>query len=286
MWRHELDMVSSLASESALAALVDMEKLILSDAGMLDPKFHSGLSYSSDMLRVAGFVAPTVFAREIARTFSQLVLGKQEADILRRALSLLISYLKDALTAGARPTLFFYEEVLLLSNVSGHLPVPCGSLFAPFAFWDAEDHLIKNIRDAGFSRARDVYQHALLAYLREKDVAHLAKFPDMFEQAAASCERCCGYSIFRLLAAFFAAVTNKDTFLNQEEMQLFSMIDAFFFKQTTTLRYPDPLLISRLLHVIGKATVDSVLVRETQSYFDLDGLLSGSGPEEYEFIRA
>ncbi len=286
MWRHELDMVSSLASESALAALVDMEKILSCDVGILDPLFHSGLTYSSDMLRVAGFVAPNVFSREIARTFSQLVLGKNEADALRRALAALIAYLKDALAAGARPSLFFYEEALLLSNVSGHMPVACGSYFAPFVFWDVEERPWRKLEEAGLTLSRDSYQHALLMYLRSGNNAELLQFVEVFEGLAEFSERSCGFSLFRVLAAFFAAVTAKEIFLNPEEMQLFSMVDTYFFKQPHTVRHPDPVFISRLLHVIGKSTLESELVLETQTYFDLEGLLSGAGVPELQSIRA
>lgn len=286
MWRHELDMVSSLASESAIAALMDMEKIISSDAGVRDPLFHTGLTYSSDMLRVAGFVAPMTLTRDIVRTFSQPVLGENEVRALRRALLVLISYLRDAITSGARPTLFLYEEALLLSDISGHLPSSCGSFFAPYAFWDVEDNLGRTVSEAGFSQAREAYQRALLGYLRNRDGSGLSEFAHMFEQAAIKSENSCNYSVFRLPAAFLTVVASQDAFLNQDEMQLFSLLDAFFFKQTTVARCPDPVLISRLLHVIGKATVDVPLVLETQEYFKLDGLLSGLRVCSQESIRA
>ncbi len=286
MWRHELDMVSSLASESAIAALSDVGKIISNNAGTPDPLVYSGLSYATDMLRVAGFVAATVFAKEIQRTFSQAILGAREVRAFKRALTILVSYLRDAVRFGAGPTLYFYEEALLLSDISGRLPPACGNFFAPFVFWDIEDGLSKSVRNADNGLSREAYQSALLVFLRNKDVAGLEAFSLMFAKVAEVNECACNYSLCRVLAAFFAVVTGRDAFLNQDEMQLFSMVDGVFFKQADPGHLPEPAFISRMLHVIAKSTQEVSAVRETQTYFNLEGLLYGAALGRRESIRA
>jgi len=286
MWRHELDMVSSLATESALAALSDVGKIISNNEGMPDPLVYSGLSYATDMLRVAGFVAPTVFAKEIQCTFSQAILGTREVRAFKRAMTILSSYLRDAVRSGAGPSLFFYEEVLQLSDVSGRLPPACGNFFAPFVFWDIEDGLYKSVNNAGGGLTREAYQLALLAFLRNKDVAGLQAFAQSFVKVAEANESACSYSLCRVLAAFFAVVTSSDAFLSLDEMQLFSMVDAVFFKPSDTGHLPEPAFMSRLLHVIAKSTADTTVVRETQTYFRLEGLLYGAALGRRESIRA
>ncbi|BBB63354.1 hypothetical protein UNDKW_5081 [Undibacterium sp. KW1] len=286
MWRHELDMVSSLATESAVAALGDVGKIISNNAGTPDPLVYSGLSYATDMLRVAGFVAPTVFAKEIQHTFAQAVLGTREVRAFKRSMTILTSYLRDAVRFGAGPTLFFYEEVLLLSDVSGRLPPACGNFFAPYVFWDIEDGLYKSVQHVCHGLSREAYQAALLAFLRNKDVAGLEVLALQFVNVAEANESACSYSLCRVLAAFFVVVTSSDAFLNQDEMQLFSMVDAVFFKQSDPGHLPEPGFISRLLHVIAKSTADAPMVREIQTYFRLEGLLYGAALGRRESIRA
>ncbi|MFZ6733193.1 hypothetical protein ACO0LG_14800 [Undibacterium sp. Ji42W] len=279
-------MVSSLATESALAALSDVGKIISNNGGMPDPLVYSGLAYATDMLRVAGFVAPTVFAKEIQHTFSQAILGTREVRAFKRAMTILSSYLKDAIRFGAGPTLYFYEEVLLLSDVSGRLPPACGNFFAPFVFWDIEDDLYKSVQSLSHGLSREAYQAALLAFLRNKDVAGLKAFAQLFVKVAEANENTCSYSMCRTMAAFFAVITSSDAFLNQDEMQLFSIVDGVFFKQSDTGHLPEPAFISRLLHVIAKSTADTSMVRETQTYFKLEGLLYGAALGRRESIRA
>ncbi|MFZ6677465.1 hypothetical protein [Undibacterium sp. Tian12W] len=279
-------MVSSLATESAVAALGDVGRIISNNAGTPDPLVYSGLSYATDMLRVAGFVAPTVFAKEIQHTFSQAILGTREVRAFKRAMTILNSYLKDAIRFGAGPTLYFYEEALLLSDVSGRLPPACGNFFAPFVFWDIEDGLCKSVQNVSHGLSREAYQAALLAFLRNKDGAGLKVFVHLFAKVAEANENTCSYSLCRILAAFFAVITSSDAFLNQDEMQLFSMVDAAFFKQSDPGHLPEPGFIARLLHVIAKSTADAPMVRETQTYFRLEGLLYGAALGRRESIRA
>jgi|GEM_PF-1958570 hypothetical protein len=286
MWRHELDMVSSLACESAIAALSDMSRIISGNAGTPDPLVYSGLSYATDMLRVAGFVAPTTFAKEVQQTFSQARLGAREVRIFKRALMILTSYLRDAVHLGAGPTLFFYEEALLLSDVSGRPPPPCGNFYAPFLFWDIEEGLSGCFRDAACGISRDAYQAAILAFLRKQDSAGLEAMVHVLTEMAEKNESTCSYSLCRVLAAFFGAISCRAASLSQDEMHLFSMVDSVFFKQAGQGHLPEPVFISRLLHVIAKSTADLSTVRETQIYFNLEGLLSGAFLGCRESIRA
>ena len=286
MWRHELDMVSSLASESAIAALSDMSRIISGNAGTPDPLVYSGLSYATDMLRVAGFVAPTIFAKGVQQTFSRAILGAKEVRMFKRALTILTSYLRDAVHLGAGPTLFFYEEALRLSDVSGRPPPPCGNFYAPFLFWDIEEGLSDSFRDAACGISRDAYQAAMLAFLRKQDSAGLDAMVNVLMEIAEKNEGKCNYSLCRVLAAFLGAISCRAASLNQDEMHLFSMVDSVFFKQIGQGLPPEPVFISRLLHVIAKSTADLSTVRETQLYFNLEGLLSGAVLGHRESISA
>lgn len=278
MWRHKLDMVAALATESAYAALIEARKQVAEQTLSSVILVRSGLNYSIDMLRIAGFVAPVVFAKELRLALQAVEDDEMGYRSLVRSFDVLSDYLRVALNSGVAPTLFLYQEALWLSDISASLPPPCGCFFAPNLFWQANEGLgaerIKH--EQGLSR--QLYQAALLAFLRDQDKSGLVQIAGQLNQLAHTVKPGSKTNSYHVCAVFLMVVSDKAEPLQHDEKLLFSLLDSVFFKPVNHTVKPEPVLISRLLHVIAKSRIRSALVSDMQAGFRLDGLLYGGAP--------
>lgn len=279
MWRHKLDMVAALATESALAALSDTLKTLQRASSTDAALAGSGLAYISDMLRIAGFVAPVVFIKEIQSALTVAELQPATTKVLIQALEVLAVYLRTALQLGVQPSLFFYRESLLLSDLTARNPPPCGSFFAPVLFWEANEGLSQSDWRVLSTYSRPHYQAALLAFLRHQERSGLADFARQMCELTQRNQLSANITSYHVCAAFLSVVSSKTEAINQEEMHLFSMLDSVFFKPASQGIKPEPILISRLLHVIAKSRAGLAVVNEMQNGLKLDGLLYGAAPD-------
>ncbi len=277
MWRHKLDMVAALATESALAALNDAEKVLSYESMNSQALVKSGLAYAIDMMRIAGFVAPVVFARELQLALALPELDEVNYRCLSRSFRVVIDYLRVALNSGVAPSLYLYQEAIWLSDISQNLPPPCGSFFAPILFWQANEGLAGAI-DVTAGLSRQLYQSALLAFLRDQNKLGLVQIADQLNQIAQAIKPGSSKTSYHVCAVFLKVVSGKAEPLSQDENLLFSLLDSVFFKQVSHGLKPEPVLISRLLHVIAKSRIRSAMVNDMQDGFNLDGLLYGSAP--------